>query len=262
MSDLQTSQLLLRQFKMTTMAQELEGVQQKSQSEGWSFGRSLRELLEIELAGRDARCLERLLKDAALPEGKSLASLDTKRLSAVNRRRLSELCEGHFTDRAVNVLAFGLPGRGKTHFLSAIGYELIQRQRKRVLFSPSYKLIQRLLQAKQELRLDTELNKLQRYDVIIIDDLGYVRQTREEMEVLFTFFAERYEQGSVMISSNLVFSKWDQIFQDPMTAMAAVDRLVHHSVVLEFGGESLRTPKPAKPQPELKSSVQSATEST
>lgn len=243
MSELQTSQLLLRQFKLATMAQELEAVQQKSQSEGWSFGRSLRELLEIESAARDTRRLERLLKDSGLPESKTLASLDPKRLSAPNRRRLSELCEGHFTDRAVNVLAFGLPGRGKTHFLSAIGYELIQRQRKRVLFLQSYKLIQRLLEAKQELRLEVELAKLQRYDVIILDDLGYIRQSREEMEVLFTFFAERYERGSVMISSNLVFSKWDQIFQDPMTAMAAVDRLVHHSVILEFSGQSLRTTK-------------------
>jgi len=241
MSDLHTSQLLLRQFKLATMAQELEGVRERSQSEGWSFERSLRELLEIESSARDGRRLERLLKESGLPEGKTLASLDTKRLSAANRRRLSELCEGHFSDRAVNVLAFGLPGRGKTHFLSAIGYELIQRQRKRVLFSPSFKLIQRLLEAKQNLQLQAELYKLQRYDVVILDDLGYVRQSREEMEVLFTFFAERYERGSVMISSNLVFSKWDQIFQDPMTAMAAVDRLVHHSVVMEFGGESHRT---------------------
>ena len=148
------------------------------------------------------------------------------------------------------MLAFGLPGRGKTHFLSAIGYELIQRQRKRVLFTPSYRLIQRLLTAKQELRLDAELNKLLRYEVIILDDLGYVKQSREEMEVLFTFFAERYERGSVMISSNLVFSKWDQIFQDPMTAMAAVDRLVHHSVLLEFDGKSHRAQKGSKSKEE------------
>ena len=250
MSDLETSQFLLRQFNLTTMAQELEVVQQKSQSEGWSFGRSLRELLEMESYARDTRRLERLLKDSGLPEGKSLASLDTRELSTANRRRLSELCEGHFTERAVNVLAFGLPGRGKTHFLSAIGYELIQRQRKRVLFTPSYRLIQRLLTAKQELRLDAELNKLLRYEVIILDDLGYVKQSREEMEVLFTFFAERYERGSVMISSNLVFSKWDQIFQDPMTAMAAVDRLVHHSVLLEFDGKSHRAQKGSKSKEE------------
>ncbi|MCC6698739.1 MAG: ATP-binding protein, partial [Candidatus Hydrogenedentes bacterium] len=164
-------------------------------------------------------------------------------LSAGNRKMLAELCEGHFVDRAVNVLAFGLPGRGKTHFLSAIGYELIQRHQKRVLFAPTFKLIQRLVEAKRALKLEALLKKLDGYPVIILDDLGYVQQSREEMEVLFTFFAERYERRSLMISSNLVFSQWERIFQDAMTAMAAVDRLVHHSVILEIGGESHRTAK-------------------
>ena len=172
--------------------------------------------------------------------------LEESRLSAATRRQLVELCEGHFAERAVNVLAFGLPGRGKTHFLSAVGYELIQRHSKRILFVPSYKLIQRLLEAKRELKLEALLKKLDAYEAIILDDLGYVQQTCEEMEVLFTFFAERYERRSVMISSNLVFSQWERIFQDPMTAMAAVDRLVHHSVILEFGGESQRGPKNQK----------------
>ena len=127
-----------------------------------------------------------------------------------------------------------------------MGYELIQRHSKRVLFIPSFKLIQRLLEAKRELKLEVLLKKLDGYAAIILDDLGYVQQTREEMEVLFTFLAERYERRSVMISSNLVFSRWERIFQDPMTAMAAVDRLVHHSVILEFGGESQRGPKNQK----------------
>ena len=156
------------------------------------------------------------------------------------------------------MLAFGLPGRGKTHFLSAVGYELIQRHGKRVLFIPSYKLIQRLLEAKRELKLEALLKKLDAYEAIILDDLGYVQQTREEMEVLFTFFAERYERRSVMISSNLVFSQWERIFQDPMTAMAAVDRLVHHSVILEFGGESQRGPKNQKEESQTADATQPA----
>ena len=85
--------------------------------------------------------------------------------------------------------------------------------------------------------------KLDRFEAIILDDLGYVQQSREEMEVLFTFLAERYERRSVLVSSNLVFSKWDQIFKDPMTTMAAVDRLVHHAIILEFDGESQRVPR-------------------
>lgn len=118
-----------------------------------------------------------------------------------------------------------------------------------VWFTPTFKLVQRLLKAKQELRLDCELKRLDRYAVVILDDLGYVQQDRAEMEVLFTFFAERYERRSVMISSNLVFSKWDQIFKDSMTTMAAIDRLVHHALILEFTGESVRAQKAKEREP-------------
>ena len=143
-------------------------------------------------------------------------------------------------ERAENVIAFGLPGRGKTHFLATLGRELILRHEYSVLFVPTFRLVQQLLKAKAALQLETVLQKLDRYAVVVLDDLGYVQQTREEMEVLFTFLAERYERRSLMISSNLVFSKWDQIFKDPMTTMAAVDRLVHHAVILEFDNGSVR----------------------
>jgi len=232
--------LLFGQFGLTTMGRAFEEVEARAIQEGWSLRQTFRELLETEACARRERRLIRLLKDSQLPEGKTLAALESSRLSAINRRHLAELCEGHFTDGAINVLAFGLPGRGKTHFLSAVGHELIQRHGKRVLFVPTFKLIQRLLEAKRELKIEAALKKLDGYEVVILDDLGYVQQTREEMEVLFTFFAERYERRSVMISSNVVFSQWERIFHDPMTAMAAVDRLVHHSVILEFGGESHR----------------------
>lgn len=247
--------LLLGQFALRGLRGALPGLEDQAQSEGWSYRRFLREALESEAQSRAERKLLRLLKEAQLPEGKTLAALQSERLSIPNRRHLSELCAGHFVDRAENVLAFGLPGRGKTHFLSALGHELIQRQHRRVWFVPTYKLVQRLLEAKKALRLEALLKKLDGFEAIILDDLGYVQQTREEMEVLFTFFAERYERRSVLISSNLVFSKWDQIFHDPMTAMAAIDRLVHHSVILEFGGESHRSaaktkPAAARPKPD------------
>ena len=112
-----------------------------------------------------------------------------------------------------------------------------------MLFVPTFKLVQQLLTAKRDLRLEERLRALDQFDAVILDDVGYVKQERDEMEVLFTFLAERYERRSVMISSNLVFSKWDQIFKDPMTTMAAIDRLVHHAILLEFQGESLRVPK-------------------
>jgi DNA replication protein DnaC len=156
------------------------------------------------------------------------------------RRTLKQLLEGSFVEKRENVVAFGLPGRGKTHYLCAVAHELVIRHQYRVYFTATFKLVQQLLTAKADLRLEAFLKKFDRFDVIILDDIGYVKQTREEMEVLFTFFAERYERKSVMISSNRVFSEWDQIFHDPMTAMAAVDRLVHHSVLLEFDGKSFR----------------------
>jgi DNA replication protein DnaC len=240
--------LLLSQFGLSGLRGALAPLEAQAQGEGWSYRRFLREALESEAQARAQRKLLRLLKEAQLPEGKTLAALQSERLSIENRRHLRELCAGHFVDRAENVLAFGLPGRGKTHFLSAIGHELIQRQQRRVCFVPTYKLVQRLLEAKKALRLEALLKKLDGFEAIVLDDLGYVQQTREEMEVLFTFFAERYERRSVLISSNLVFSKWEQIFHDPMTAMAAIDRLVHHSVILEFGGESHRSAAKTKIQ--------------
>jgi hypothetical protein len=149
------------------------------------------------------------------------------------------LCEGGFVERGDNLLAFGLPGRGKTHLVCAIGHELIQRGY-RVLFIATFALVQRLLAAKRDLRLEHELAILDGYDAVILDDIGYVQQNRDEMEVLFTFLAERYERRTVIITSNLVFSEWDRIFKDPMTTAAAIDHLVHHSVILEMTGTSIR----------------------
>ena len=156
------------------------------------------------------------------------------------RRALPSLCEGAFVDRAENVLAFGLPGRGKTHCACAIGHELVDRGYS-VLFRPAYQIVQRLLTARRDLKLESEIRRLDRFDVVILDDIGYVQQDRQEMEVLFTFLAERYERRSVVITSNLVFSQWDQIFKDPMTTAAAIDRLVHHATILELTGESYRS---------------------
>ena len=142
-------------------------------------------------------------------------------------------------------MAFGLPGRGKSHLVCGIGHELIKRGYK-VLFLPAYRLVQNLLIAKRDLTLDKELRRLDRFDAVILDDLGYIQQEREEMEVLFTFLGERYERRSVIITSNLVFSEWDKIFKDPMTTAAAIDRVVHHAVILELPGPSYRTEMAAK----------------
>ena len=160
-------------------------------------------------------------------------------------KQLPTLCEGGFAERGENVLIFGLPGRGKTHLACAIGHELVRRGR-RVLFVPTYALVQRLLNAKRELELEKELANLDRFDAVILDDIGYVQQDRDEMEVLFTFLAERYERKSVVITSNLVFSEWDRIFKDPMTTAAAIDRLVHHATIIEMVGDSVRAEEAAE----------------
>ena len=242
----ETLGMLFREFRLPTMAARFEEMIQNAEAQNWGYRQLLVQLCEAEALDRRERKQQRLLRESGLPSGKTLANLDEKQLPATARRQLQALLEGGFVDRAENLLVFGLPGRGKTHFLCALGRELILRQGRTVCFTPTFKLVQELLTAKRDLRLDWLLRKLDRYEVVILDDLGYVQQAREEMEVLFTFLAARYERRSVWISSNLVFSQWDQIFKDPMTTMAAVDRLVHHAVILEFNGNSLRAPATKK----------------
>lgn len=234
---------LLRGFHLTTMAALCEPTMLRAETEGWSHRQVLGHLCQSEADDREQRRIARLLAESGLPEGKTLGNLEEAWLPIKIRRQLPSLLEGGFVSRSTNILAFGLPGRGKTHFLAALGRELILRHSMRVLFRSTFKLMGQLLAAKRDLRLEAELKKLDRYQVVILDDIGYVQQSREEMEVLFTFLAERYERRCVMISSNLVFSQWDQIFKDKMTTLAAIDRLVHHAIILEFEGESFRIKK-------------------
>jgi len=231
--------MLLRSLKLPGFTRSYSEVAQQAEREGWSFERYLLHLAEIEVEDRRCHRIERLLRQSGLAHDKTLATLDLSRLPAPVRRSVPTLCEGGFVDRAENLLAFGLPGRGKSHLVSAIGHELVRRGYQ-VLFVPAFKLVQRLLAAKKELDLEATLKRLDHFDAVILDDLGYVQQSREEMEVLFTFLAERYERRSVLITSNLVFSEWDKVFQDPMTTACAIDRLVHHAVILELSGPSYR----------------------
>ena len=231
--------ILLRSLKLPSFVDHWREIGAKAENGGWAFEQFLHHLCELEIEERRRRRIERFLKASDLPSTKTLATLKMERFPLPVRRQVPGLCQGDFVQRADNVLAFGLPGRGKTHLLCAIGHELIQRGY-RVFFTPAFRLVQRLLVAKRDLLLDKELRRLDRFDAIILDDLGYIQQDRDEMEVLFTFLAERYERRSVMITSNLVFSQWDKIFKDPMTTAAAIDRVVHHSIILELTGKSVR----------------------
>ncbi|HEX5656667.1 MAG TPA: IS21-like element helper ATPase IstB [Polyangiales bacterium] len=233
--------MMLRTLKLPTFAAMHEQVALRGDREGWTLGQSLRHLCELEIEARRQRKIERLIKAAELPPAKTLATLDTKRWSTKVQRQIPALCEGDFLGRAENLLVFGLPGRGKSHLCAAIGYELVRRGRA-VHFTSTAMLVQRLLRAKRDLVLERELDRLDHFDAVILDDIGYVQQERDEMEVLFTFLAARYERKSVIITSNLVFSQWDTIFKDAMTTAAAIDRLVHHSVILELTSKrSFRT---------------------
>jgi len=225
--------VLLKTLKLPSIHEQYAEVAARAEREGWDFIRYLKDLVTIEVEERHARKIQRMKKQSRLPLEKTLAAFDLSRMPAKVRRMIPRLCEGAFVDRAENVLAFGLPGRGKTHIVCAIGHELV-KQGIAVRFFSTQELVSQLLRSKREYELDLAIKKLDRIPVIILDDIGYVKQNREEMEVLFTFLSERYERRSVMITSNLMFSQWDQIFKDPLTTAAAIDRTVHHSIILEI----------------------------
>jgi DNA replication protein DnaC len=215
-----------------------ELVEQATQ-ESLGYERFLFELMDREREGRWHRRIERLLRDSRLPLEKSLETFDMKRLPTKLRQQVKSLLEGSFVDRRENVLAFGKPGSGKTHLLCALCQELARHGR-HVRYTTCSLLVQELLAAKRDLVLPQAIKRLGRYQALLIDDIGYVQQHRDEIEVLFTLLAERYERGSVLITSNLPFSRWEEIFKDPMTTAAAIDRLVHHSIILELNVSSYR----------------------
>jgi DNA replication protein DnaC len=198
------------------------------------------EVLELEAEARRHRRIARLRQAARLPPGKTFETLDLGRLPMPLVHQLQQLATGAFLETPTNVLAFGLPGVGKSHALSALAHALVEAGH-RVLFIPAYALVQELLAAKHACELPRALRKLDVVEALLIDDLGYVQQSPEEAEVLFTLLAERYERRSVLITSNLVFSHWERIFRDQMATAAAIDRLVHHAVILEFDVPSFRT---------------------
>lgn len=230
---------LLKELHLPTVRACYAEVAEMATSESLSYPSYLWEILEREREVRRKNRIERLLRESKLPLDKTLETLDLTRFPRRLRQQVAALLEGSFLSRRENVLAFGNPGSGKTHLLCALCQEMV-RKGHRVLYTTTSLLVQDLLVAKRDLVLPRQIRRLGGYDALLIDDLGYVQQSREEMEVLFTLLAERYERGSVLITSNLPFSQWESIFKDPMTTAAAIDRLVHHSVILEVNLPSYR----------------------
>jgi DNA replication protein DnaC len=224
---------LLDRLKLSGMATSFADLALKAAKEGLSHEVYLHELAKREEAIRNERRTERLLRQSGLPQEKTFRTFDLKRLSPTLQLHIERLRQGAFLEQAVNVIALGKPGVGKSHLGAALGYELVLAGHA-VLWTPTSTLVQRLLAAKRDLRLPQELSKLDKFACVILDDLGSVQHDRDEMEVLFTFLSERYERKSVLITTNLVFSEWDRIFKDPMTTMAAIDRVIHHCVILDM----------------------------
>ncbi len=232
--------LMLKQLRLSEVRKYWESLAEKAIGEHWSPQQYLAELCHIELANRDDKRLLRYLKEASLPSGKQLAHFDFTAIEGVSKVQLAQLIDSpNWVKTGDNLLLFGASGIGKTHLASAIGYGLVEAGI-RVKFSSASALVQHLQKAKQELKLEDALIKLDKYAVLILDDIGYIKKTDHETGVLFELIAHRYERYSLIITSNQSFEDWDQLFDDTVMTVAAIDRLVHHAKIIQCKGESYR----------------------
>lgn len=240
--------LMLTELRLPTVRRLAVDLCTQSDREGWPGHRLLEALLEHEIGEREARRIDRHRAESCLSPDKRLSSFDFASVPSVSKAQVMALAEGHeWLDRGANVLLFGPPGVGKSHLVSGLGHALIDAGC-RVLFTRCSDLVQRLQAARRDLRLPQELAKLDRFDLLILDDLSYVRRDQAETSVLFELIAERYERKSLAITANTPFSQWGEVFVDPAMTLAAVDRLVHHSTILEMNVESYRR-RAAQQQP-------------
>jgi DNA replication protein DnaC len=223
----------LHSLKLPTMAESFSEIALKAARNGLSHEAYLHELVRLEWEAREQRRRARLLSESGLPREKTFRTLQLGAFGPLIRQQIERLRSGAFVQQAVNVVVVGKPGAGKSHLLASLGHALVE-QGYGVLWRSTAHLMQRLLAAKRDLRLPHSLAKLDRYACLILDDIGYVQHDQDEMEILFTLLSERYERKTVMISTNLVFSEWTRIFKSPMTTMAAIDRIVHHCVIVDM----------------------------
>ena len=249
MANIQSLPLLLKELRLAAMAKGWPALADKAAKEAWEHELFLAELCELETNHRYENRLKRLLKESKLPIGKQLSQYDFSEIKGITAQKLKQkmtqldwLRQGH------NIILFGASGLGKTHLAAALGHALLE-QSIRVKFTSSTALVQELQKAREALGLEDALKKLDKYELLILDDIGYVKKSDSESQVLFELIAHRYERNSLLITTNQAFSDWDGIFGDNMMTVAAIDRLVHHADIFKIEGESYRKKQALKSNP-------------